>query len=135
MPAAARSCARPDGTRNAEARAARHTTNPTTKTPWSASAIGPPDRRRWAITAPITESPIAPPTVRKNCVTDVAAPRSSRSTALCTAMSMGTIVHPIPTPAMSTSRMATAVVRDCAHRVKSKKAPLRRTIPAITRLR
>ena len=34
-------------------------------------------------------------------------------------------MHPIPTPAMSTSRMATAVVRDCAHRVKSKKAPLK----------
>ena len=35
-----------------------------------------PRSSRYAITVPITDSPMAPPMVRKNCVMEVAAPRS-----------------------------------------------------------
>src|SRR5437870_3136177 len=109
--ARARSRARPAGTSSVETTAATQTAKPTRNTPWSASAIGRPASSRWAMTAPMTESPTAPPMDMKNCVIDVAAPRSLRGTALWTAISIGTTTRPMPTPASRTSRIASAWLR------------------------
>ena len=132
MSGRASSCARPGGTRNADASASALTASPTTKTPCSASAIDRPLANRRTMTAPITESPTAPPIVRKNCVNDVAAPRSLRATALCADRSIGTKLSPIPTPPSSASRIATGCVSPGAQRVSSRKATARHVIPAST---
>src|SRR2546429_635598 len=108
--ARARSRARPAGTSSAEATAATQTTKPTRNTPCSASAIGSPAWSRWAMTAPMTDSPTAPPTDMKNCVIEVAAPRSLRETALWTAINIGTTTMPMPTPPSRTSRIASPCV-------------------------
>ena len=87
------------------------------------------------MTAPITARPIAPPTVRKNWIIDVAMPSSDRGTALCTAMSIGTIVRPMPMPPSSASRMATAWVSVGDQRLSSTKATVRHTMPLSTTMR
>ena len=87
------------------------------------------------MTAPITDRPMAPPTARKNWVRDVATPSSLRGTALCTAMIMGTMVSPMPTPASSTSRIAVAGVSEASQRVKSTNASARQIIPETTTIR
>ena len=80
-------------------------------------------------------TPTAPPTLRKNWVSDVATPRSLRGTALCTAISIGTMVSPMPMPPKIASRTATSVVNPASQRVSSRKEIVNDAIPARTTTR
>ena len=78
---------------------------------------------------------MAPPTVRKNWIMDVAEPRSARGTALWTAISIGTIVSPMPTPPISASRIAAPCVSAADQRLSRRNAIVRHTMPATTTMR
>jgi len=87
------------------------------------------------MTAPMTDSPTAPPTDMKNCVIEVAAPRSLRETALWTAINIGTTTMPMPTPPSRTSRIASPCVVVVDQRVNSRNAPVRHAMPTSTTAR
>ena len=56
---------------------------------------------RWASTAPSTETPIVPPSERKNATDELAAPMSRSGTVFCTASTRFCMVMPTPTPTSS----------------------------------
>ena len=71
----------------------------------------------------------------KNCVSEVAAPRSLRATTLWTAINIGTTTIPMPMPARRTSTIALPDDRVTDQRRKSRNATVRLAMPISTTAR
>jgi hypothetical protein len=84
-----------------------------------------------ASTAPSTETPIAPPSERKNATDALAAPMSRSGTVFCTASTRFCMLMPTPTPTPNMPSPTNHSGVSCCRKLSSANPPTSTTVPAM----